>query len=128
MWGKPLPVTHIYWEKVCHYILEKINHFAWRHEVFSSHFWTLTLVGQHPMKSLLSVCPSVCPSVYTSLSFLKIGSLVYSHIVHDDSWLWHLVTDWARFLKKISAARIWAKWTKASSKTSFFAIFSCLLH
>ena len=30
---------------------------------------------------LLSVCPSVCPS----LSFLKIVSLVFPDVVHDDS-------------------------------------------
>ena len=40
-----------------------------------------TLVGQRPMKSLSSVCPSVRPS----LSFLKIGSLVSFDILHDDS-------------------------------------------
>ena len=57
-------------------------------------------IRQHPMKSLLSVCPSVCSSIHSSLSFLKIGSLVFSVIIHEDSWLWHLVTDRARFLKK----------------------------
>ena len=36
------------------------------------------LVRQRPMKSLSSVCPSV-------LSFLKIGSLDFPDIVHDDS-------------------------------------------
>ena len=35
-----------------------------------------------------------------SLNFLKIGSLVFSGIVHDDSWPWHLVTDRARILTK----------------------------
>ena len=45
----------------------------------------LTLVGWSPMKSLLSVCLSVCPSSSPSLIFLKIGSLVFSDIVHDDS-------------------------------------------
>ena len=40
------------------------------------------------------------PSVYLSLSFLKIGSLVFSGIVHDDSWSSYLVTDKDRFLKK----------------------------
>ena len=44
-----------------------------------------TLVGQRPMKSLSSDCPSVGPSVCPSLSFLKIGSSVFSDIVHDDS-------------------------------------------
>ena len=57
------------------------------------------LIGQHPLKSLLSVCLSFCPlvcpsanpptrqsthpSVCPSLSFLKIGLLVFSDIVHD---------------------------------------------
>ena len=55
-----------------------------------------TLVGQRPMKSHSSVCLSVCPS----LSFVKIGSLVFSDIVHDDNWPWYLVTDGIRFKKK----------------------------
>ena len=54
-----------------------------------------TLVG--PMKLLssvclsicpsfcLPVCPSVCASVHLPQNFLKIRSLVFSDIVHDDS-------------------------------------------
>ena len=64
----------------------------------------------------LAVCPSVRPSfrpsVRPSLSFLKIGSLVLSDIVHDDIWpLYYLVTDEARFLKKkiFFATQIWAQ-------------------
>ena len=34
--------------------------------------------------------------VRLSLSFLKIRSLVFSDIVHDDSWPWYLVTEEAR--------------------------------
>ena len=60
----------------------------------------MTLVGQRPVKSLSFVCLSVCLSFRLSLSFLKIGSLVFSGIVHDDSWPWYLVTEEARFLKK----------------------------
>ena len=51
------------------------------------------LVGQRPMKSLLRL------SVRSS-SFLKIGSLVFSDIVHVDGWPWYLVIDVASFLKK----------------------------
>ena len=47
--------------------------------------------------SPLSVCLS---SVHPSLTFLKIGSLVFSDIVHYDSWPWYLVTAEARFLEK----------------------------
>ena len=68
-----------------------------------------TLVGQGPMKSLSSVCPSVCLSVRSSirpsLDFLKIGSLVFSDILHDDSSI-YIVTYKARFLKKQLAAQI----------------------
>ena len=53
------------------------------------HVGRSTLVWQRPMKSLL---------LMNSLSFLKIRSLVFSDILHDDSWPWYLVT--ARFLKK----------------------------
>ena len=38
--------------------------------------------------------------IWTSLSFLKIGSLVFSVFWHDDTWPWYLVTGKARFLKK----------------------------
>ena len=71
-------------------------------------------------------------SVRLSLSSLKIGSLVLSDIVHDDSWPWYLVTDRARFLKKTKkqnnnnkkmAAGIWAKWAKIVPETSFFCHF-----
>ena len=42
----------------------------------------------------------VCLPVRQLLLFLKTGSLVFSDIVHDDSWPWYLVTDEGRFLKK----------------------------
>ena len=51
-----------------------------------------------------------------SLSFLKVGSLVFSGIVHDDSWPWFLATDDARFLKKKLTAQILAKWAKIGQK------------
>ena len=66
-----------------------------------SFFGSSTLVGQRPMKSFSSVYPSVCPSVHPSLNCLKIGSLVFSDIVQDDTWPWYLVTDETRFLNKI---------------------------
>ena len=52
-------------------------------------FGRSTSLGQRPMKSLWFVCslfvrPSVRPSVRLS-SFLKIESLVFFDIVHDDS-------------------------------------------
>ena len=51
------------------------------------------------MKSLLSVSPSACLFVRPSLNFVKIGLLVFSDIVHYDSWSWHLVTEGARILE-----------------------------
>ena len=68
-------------------------------------------------------------SVRPSLNFLKIGSLVFSDILHDDSWPWYIVADKARFLKKNkeSAAWIWARWAKIRPETwFFFAILSSL--
>ena len=53
----------------------------------------------------LSVFLFVCPS----LSFFKIGSLVFSDIVHDDNWPRYLVTDQGGFLKKKIMARIWVQ-------------------
>ena len=48
----------------------------------------------------LAICLSVHPSVQPSLSFLKIRSVIFNDIVHDDSWPWYLETDKVRFLKK----------------------------
>ena len=54
-------------------------------------------LGQRPMKSLWFVCSLfVRPSVRLSLSFLKIESLVFFDIVHDDSWPRYLMTNEAR--------------------------------
>ena len=77
--------------------------------VFANTIGRLRLVMQDPMKSLLSVCPSVpkigtCPSmgrsVHWSLSFLKIASLAFSDIVDHDSWPWYLVTTKPDLKKK----------------------------
>ena len=38
-WGIPLPIIHILWGKVCHYILKQINHFPWRHEVYPLNYF-----------------------------------------------------------------------------------------
>ena len=76
----------------------------------------------------MSVCPSVCPAVRPSLTFLKTESLAFSDIVHDDSWPWYLVTDQARILKKKLMARIWVKVAKIGPEIRFFTIFSNLVH
>ena len=51
--------------------------------------WTLdvsrTASYEISLVRLSARCPSVRPSVRPSLSFLKIGPLVFSDIVHDDS-------------------------------------------
>ena len=79
------------------------------------------------MKSLSTPATPTHPvglSDRPSLSFLKIGPLVFSDIVHDDSWPWYLVTDRARFLKKNLMAQIWVKWAKFQPKIGFFLLFS----
>ena len=83
-----------------------------------------TLVGQRPMKSLRSVCLSVCPSIRPSLSSLKIWSLVFSDIVHDDSWPWYLVVDRARFLKKKNWCPKFGSNGPNSNPKLFFLLFS----
>ena len=59
---------------------------------FLVNFWTLD-VSRTASYEITLARLSVCPS----LSFLRIGWLVFSDIVHDDSWVWYLVTDEARF-------------------------------
>ena len=63
--------------------------------------------------------PSVCPS----LRFLKIGSLVFSNIVHDDSWPWYLVADKARFLKKKIGGKNLGQIGQNRNETRIFPIF-----
>ena len=64
------------------------------------------------------VRPYVCPS----LNFLKIGSLGFFDIVHDDSWLWYLVADEARFFfKKNWQSEFGPKGPKSGPKLGFLS-------
>ena len=97
-----------------------------RNFLFSSfYFWTLDVsrtASSYETTSvrLLSVCSFVRPLVLPSLIFLKIGSLAFSDIVHDDSW-WYLVTEKTRFKqKKNLVAQIWAKRDKIGPEISFW--------
>ena len=67
--------------------------------------WNHTCLFVRPSVRL-SICPSVHRSVRPSVSFLKILSLVFSDIVHDDNWLWYLVVDEARCFKKFFGSPI----------------------
>ena len=58
----------------------------------------------------------------------KVMQKICPFLGYGDSWPWYLVTDRARFLKKSLAAQIWVRWAKIRPKTSFFAIFSNLVH
>ena len=61
-----------------------------------------------------------CPSP----SFLKIGLLVFSDIVHQDSWPWYLVTDKARFLKKkIWRSKLVSNVPKLDQRLGFLSFF-----
>ena len=71
---------------------------------------------------------SICLSVRSSLSFLKIESLAFSNIVHDNSWPWYLRSYKARFLKKRLATRIWGQRAQIRSKMRFFVILLNLDH
>ena len=71
-------------------------------------YWTLD-ISRTASCEIALVNLFVRLSVHPSLSFLKIGSLVFFDIVHDASRQWCLVADEARFLKKKLTARIWAQ-------------------
>ena len=77
--------------------------YCWTLDVSRTASYEITLVHLSISLSLFllsSVCPPVRPSVHLSVSnFVKIGSLVFSNILHDDSWPWYLVTDkdWKEF-------------------------------
>ena len=88
-------------------------------------YWTLYLVENVLWNfsfpsDCLSVHPSVHQSVGLSLKFFKIRSLVFSHIVHDDSWPWYLVTDEARFFfKEIGSPNLGQNGPKSSPQLGF---------
>ena len=65
-----------------------------------------------------SVCLSVCLCVQRSLDFLKIGSLLFSDILHDYCWPWYLVTDETIFLKKNWWSKFGCNGCKSSPKFS----------
>ena len=80
-------------------IWDKIFKYSWMDQViYLVHSWILDVrrYSDRTSYEITLVHLSVCPS----LSFRKIGSLVFSDIVHDDSWPWHIVTDRPRFLKE----------------------------
>ena len=94
------------------------------------------LTEQRPMKSLsslcMTVCPSVCLSVCPSVTNLSqdwiIIHYIIQYIIHDNNWVWYLVMDKAGFLKKELVARIGVKGAKIGPKHKVFAIFSSLAH
>ena len=67
----------------CRFQHEVLNLLSIDSTLYRSYFGHSTLVGQRLMKLFTSVCPSV--ATRPSLSFLKIGLLVFSDILHGDS-------------------------------------------
>ena len=56
--------------------------------IIDKSYWTLDVI-QTASYEILLVRLSVCPS----LNFLKIGSIVFHGILHDDSFPWYLATE-----------------------------------
>ena len=75
---------------------------------------------------------SIRPSVHVSLGFLKIGSLVFSDIVHYDSLPWDPVTDAATFLIKIyggsNLGQVGKRWAWNFSFCDFLKFGSLVFH
>ena len=69
----------------------------WTLDISQTASYEITLIR---LSVRLSVRISAPPFLGSSLSFLRIKSLVFAGIIHDDSWPWYLVTDEPRFLKK----------------------------
>ena len=119
-----MPYVHPIWLKCSLVSGRPIRYFY----CFLTHFQPSVVFGRSTLVGYyvrLFVRLSVCPSVRASLSFLKIGSLVFSDIVHDDSWSWHLVTDGAWFLKK-KKKKLTAKGPKSGPKLGFLKFGSLL--
>ena len=113
-------------QKMC--LFFKHSSYEMLKEISILYYWMLS-VSPTASYEITLIRLSVCLSCRQSQSFLKIGSLFFSDIVHDDNWLRYLVTDGARFLKKkVLAAWIHAKWFKIRPETRVFVIFSSLVH
>ena len=87
-------------------------------------YWTLDISRTASYETTLARL-----SVRPSLSFLKVGSLLFSDIVHDDSWPWYLVTDKAIFKKKKKNWRpgYGANRSKSDPKLGFLPFLNCSL-
>ena len=107
-------ILKVYSEKRKKIVPLHLKVMSWRFHV-SKPCWMLDVSRIAPMK-LLS--PSVFPS---DTKFYQNWIISFCDIVHDDSWLWYLVTEEARFLKKKKklVARIWTKWAKSGPKLVF---------
>ena len=61
--------------------------------------------------------------VYSSLSFL-----VFTYIVHDDSWPWYLVTDKTRFLIKLFGSKFGPNKPNSDPKLGFLPFSHILVY
>ena len=109
-------------------ILGKGNHKKIRTIYYSSKrflmlfYWTLD-VSLTASYEITLAHPSFRLSVFHC--FLKIGSLFFSDIVHDDSWPWYLATDETKFLEKsFCGPNLPPKCPKSVPKLVFFLPFS----
>ena len=84
-------------QKMC--LFFKHSSYEMLKEISILYYWMLS-VSPTASYEITLIRLSVCLSCRQSQSFLKIGSLFFSDVIHDDSWLRYLVTDGARFLKK----------------------------
>ena len=94
-------------------------------------FWMLSVSQIASIKITLvqlSGCLCVYLSVCPLLNFLKIGSLIFAGIVHDNSWPWYLVIDEAIFLKKNWQPEFGLNEQKSDPDWGFLAIFFSLDH
>ena len=84
--------------------------------------WKLD-VNQTMSYEITLVLLFVRTSVHLSLILLNIWSLVFSDIVHDDSWQRYVVTVKARFFFKELAAQIWPNGPKSDTKWGFLPFY-----
>ena len=115
------------WQYMSSQIRQYFNSNLLQFILLQFYFWKLN-VSRAAFYEFILVCLSVCLSVRTSLNFLKIGSLIFSDIVHDDNWPWYLVTDEAIFLKKKIGSPNLGPTSLNKGQYDFFVIFLSLGH
>ena len=94
----------------CYLLISKVKKgFHTSSGQFGGFDFSMLDITQTASYEIILTCLFIHLPIRPSLNSLKIGSLVFSDIAHDDGWPWYLATDTGR-LKKYGDPKLAAKW------------------